>query len=87
MAFRDKSASSILPYTCVYIGMWIVLTSRNLLICITPLAQIYVLKQPFHGSNWQINLNGAVFKIFVFYYSNDEFKSMIGLTCVPVDVF
>lgn len=24
MAFRDKSASSILPYTCVYIGMWIV---------------------------------------------------------------
>lgn len=87
MAFRDKSASSILPYTCVYIGMWIVLTSRNLLICVTPIAQIYVLKQPFHVSNWKINLNGEVFKIFVLYYSNDEFKSMIGLTCVPVDVF
>lgn len=87
MAFGDKSASSILPYTCVYIGMWIVLTSRNLLICVTPLAQIYVLKQPFHVSNWKINLNGEVFKIFVLYYSNDEFKSMIGLTCVPVDVF
>lgn len=86
MAFREKSASSILPYTCVYIGMWIVLTSRNLLICVTPLAKIYVLKQPFHVSNWQINLNGEVFKIFVF-YSNDEFKSMIGHTCVPVDVF
>lgn len=51
MALGDKSASSILPYTCVYIGMWIVLTSRNLLICVTPLAQIYVLKQPFHVSN------------------------------------
>lgn len=23
----------------------------------------------------------------MFYYSNDEFKSMIGLICVPVDVY
>lgn len=66
MAFRDKSASSILPYTCVYIGMWIVLTSRNLLICVTLLAQIYVLKQPYHVSNWQMNLNGEVLKYLCF---------------------
>lgn len=80
MAFRDKSASSILPYTCVYIGMWIVLTSRNLLICITLLAQIYVLKQPFYVSNWQMNLNGEVLKYLCFIIQMMNLKACMMCT-------